>query len=390
MPSVFRLLATLVFAVTAAAAPLEKQMHEVERIRGLAFAHPVTVVQVGRGELPARMREQLTRSMPYALDDYMLILGALRLVDPEAKDTEARLFDVLQQQVLAYYDPLTHVYYDVKELPDAISELGQAELLRDGIAVHELTHALQDQRFAIGRRDFESRDDWDANLALHAVVEGEASLVMLGAMLAPFGKSVADITADDTVASALASAAASAKTFDPATPRYYVEWLKFPYVEGLRFVIAAYRRGGWKALDAVYENPPRSTREVLHPEEYFARVQGGGKKIEVSPEFRSKPAMKGILSVEHLGEFHWRYLVGEPASRGWRDDRVTIVQNAVCEPTVLVETRWESEQQALAFRDAYVKFLHDAEVEPRVAVRGSAVDLGYGADAALIERFVRR
>ena len=47
---------------------------------------------------------------------------------------------------------------------------------------------------------------------------------------------------------------------DPAAPKYFTDMLQFPYLDGLSFVVAAYRRGGWKELDRIHTNPPRSTR----------------------------------------------------------------------------------------------------------------------------------
>ena len=49
-------------------------------------------------------------------------------------------------------------------------------------------------------------------------------------------------------------------------------------------------------------------------------------------------AVLEALTVEHLGQFHWNFLVGKDNARGWASDRVTIVQDATCEATVLVET----------------------------------------------------
>ena len=61
----------------------------------------------------------------------------------------------------------------------------------------------------------------------------------------------------------------SGAQIDPGVPRYFVESLKFPYLEGLKLCVEGYRRGGWKMLDKMDANPPRTTREVLHPGDYF-------------------------------------------------------------------------------------------------------------------------
>jgi len=378
----------LLLASSAFAASLhqsiEKSIKDVEQIRGLTFLAPVKSVSIERDKLPLYLRAQFEKSLPYSFDDYMLLLGALRLVEPDAKNPEQSLIDLMQQQVLAFYDPLTHVYYAIDKLPSGLPEVPTGVALEDSVAVHELTHALQDQRFAIGKSDVATRHDTDANLALHALIEGEASLVMMVKMLQPMGVSLDMIAKDDMMVDAIAKTSMT-MTSTASAPRYFVESLVVPYSAGLRFVIEAYRRGGWGAVTRVYDSPPQSMREVLHPEEYFS-----GKRTANSFSLAPPLAVSHLLSVEHLGEWHWQFLVGAEASRGWTGDRVTVTQDAFCNPTVLVETRWESPLRAAAFRTAYSEFLKKENVSAEVRTRGDEVDVAYGADAALVERFITR
>jgi hypothetical protein len=41
-----------------------------------------------------------------------------------------------------------------------------------------------------------------------------------------------------------------------------------PYSDGPKFVRNIHDEGGWDAVDAVYENPPASTEQTIHPEKY--------------------------------------------------------------------------------------------------------------------------
>ena len=138
-------------------------------------------------------------------------------------------------------------------------------------------------------------------------------------------------------------------------------------------------------VDRMDEDPPRSTREVLHPSEYFARLGNG---TAAPSAFDTKSTVPHALTVEHLGEFHWRFLVGDAAS-GWIDDRVTVAQNVDCDPTVLVDTRWETADRAKVFRDAYAVFLRGRGLEPKIALDGVRVRAAYGADAKLVESSIR-
>jgi len=377
-------LALVLLASSAVASPLDQSIKDVEKIRGLKFLAPVKTVSIERDKLPAYLRAQFEKSLPYSFDDYMLLLKALRLVEPDAKNPEQSLIDLMQQQVLAFYDPLTHVYYAIDKLPSGVPAVPSGMALEDSVAVHELTHALQDQHFAIGKEDVATRHDTDANLALHSLIEGEASLVMMVKMLEPMGATVDTITENDSMVDALSKASLAMSTNETA-PKYFVESLVVPYTEGLKFVIAAYRRGGWAAVSRVYSNPPRSMREIMHPDEYFS-----GKRTTNPFSLTPPVPVSHVLSVEHLGEWHWQFLVGADASQGWKGDRVTVAQDAFCDPTVLVETKWESPERASAFRTAYMDFLKKEKVDADVRTRGNEVDVAYGADAALVERFITR
>ncbi|MGZ7031326.1 MAG: hypothetical protein ACXVIJ_05075 [Thermoanaerobaculia bacterium] len=382
-----RRLACLILAAavagTASAGTLSRQMAVVEKIRGVHFTHDVTTVTLDRRVLPAHLRRQLEKTTPYSLDDYATVLKALYLVDPGVRDVVPRFFQLLQQQVLAYYDPLTNTYYAIRGVPPGMQIDSRTGMMRDAVTMHELTHALQDQRFAIGARDLALRDDWDASLAFHAVVEGEATLVMLSYVASMSGRSLGDVVSSDL---ALDSAVAeSEKTLPAGMPKYLAESLEFPYIGGLRLVSMAYRRGGWPAVDALYTDPPRSAREIMHPDEYFS-----GHHYPSSLFHDAVHLQDGLLSVEHIGEFHWSFLVGADSATGWLDDRVTIAQNDRCMTTVLAETKWESDADAERFATAYERFLRTRDDHAMVIRNGATVRAAYGADDALIMEFVER
>jgi hypothetical protein len=372
------LTAASALAQPSASDSLAGPMKEVEKLRGLSFRHAVAHQQIDRSELPARMREQLAKSLPYPAEDLVTVLRALQLVDPQTKNVLDKMIELYDQQVLAFYDPQTHVYYSLSKPPAAAAGM-DADMLAETVELHELTHALQDQIFNAGVRDEKLKDDTDGSMAYHSLLEGEATLVMMASMMSKLGKTVDDLAANDMLLGVLSEAAAADKSMGTDMPKYFTESLKFPYLEGLRFVVIAYRHGGWKSLDRVHANPPRTTREILHPEEYFARLDG--KSPAPAPFDDRERNDPNVLTVEHLGEFHWRFLVGAEASKGWMDDHVVVTQDAACRTTVNAETRWENAARASAFRDAYVAFLRDRAIEPtKVASDGNVVRVEYRAE----------
>ncbi len=360
--------ALVLIGSTSIASPLERQMRELERLRGLAFARDVAQRTIDRTELRTLIRNQLTNSIPYSIEDYVQVLASLQLVDGGRRDLIDRMLSLYDSQVLAFYDPMTHTYFAVRQLPESIAGIGDASTLRDSVVMHELMHALQDQRFGAADRDRALLHDTDGELAYHALLEGEASLLMLEYLLEKGGQSFDEAVKTDLFVGMMSAGSAADKTLAGSAPRYFVETLKFPYIDGLKLVLEAYRRGGWKELDRMHANPPRTTREVLHPAEYFARFGRG----EQGPPPFNPPLPSGVLTVERLGEFHWRFLVGDAAD-GWLDDRVVVN----CDGNVVVETRWENAWKAAAFRHAYVKFLQGRGIEPRVWTDGAVVNVIY-------------
>jgi len=368
------LIGFLVSASCANASQLEPGLKAVEEIRGRKFKTDVRNVTIDRSELRKHLQEQMERSTPYSLDDWGNILRALQLVDEKTSDILPKLFDLYDSQVLAFYDPHSHTYYSIRQLPKLSPEMEKVvdpKMLEETVMVHELMHAMQDQLFSLSTREKTLMRDSDANLAYHSVLEGEAVLVMLAHMLKKMGvEDLSQVMKDDAMLATISSAAVSEQFSDPNTPRYFAESLKFPYLEGLKFVVAAYRRGGWKALDDVHANPPRSTREILHPDQYFARVAASKPGVAFDG---TKP--EAAIAVEHLGEFTWRYLVGEKNATGWVNDRVIIYKDG----RVDASTTWDDAERANAFATAYSAFLESRGIKANVAKDGANVKVTYTA-----------
>lgn len=367
--SLLLLAVALAFTACADAASLEPGMKAVEKIRGRKFTHDVKNVAIDRDELSKHLHEQMVKSTPYSLDDWGRILRSLQLVDVPPAEILPKLLSLYESQVLAFYDPHSHTYYSIKQLPKLPPEaakLADPEMLEETVMVHELTHALQDQHFSLAAKERGLMKDTDANLAYHAVLEGEGVLVMMVHMLGKMGIDFDEVIKDDAMLATLANAAQADSMIDPSTPKYFAEMLKFPYIEGLKFVVAAYKRGGWKELDKVHANPPRTTREVLHPEEYFA------KSFKPEAFDDTKPA-GNVIAVEHLGEFHWRFLAGPSASRGWVNDRAILYRDG----RVRAETKWETPAHATAFADAYTAFLKKRGIEAKIEKSGTSVVAEY-------------
>jgi hypothetical protein len=182
-----------------------------------------------------------------------------------------------------------------------ISLLNTVSLEKQGpILAHELTHALQDQNYdlqhwakagakAAGASKTQAGDDGDRNdestTARHAIVEGQAMVVYIDYMLAPFGRNLKDTPG---VVASMEDSAVSA-TIDTElmhkAPMVLREAGSFPYREGLFFeadILA--KRGKQAAFQGVFAQPPRNTHEVFDPNAYLEHAKLASPQI---PDLRS-------------------------------------------------------------------------------------------------------
>jgi hypothetical protein len=274
---------------------------DLEKLRGLRRKENLKVQilddKLFVEALHAKAREELT---PAAVASERARWMAFALAPPSADP--AKIFvDVLDEQAAGFYDPATKALY-VRATPPPSANADGPDGLRL-ILAHEIEHALQDQNF--GFPDMKTLPDDDARLARLAVYEGDAMLAMTAYGAKRTGKPLKP---------AIASAAEALGTLDldallkvtggspslAAAPAIVREELVAPYSAGLALVADAWQRGGFAFVDRVFRSPPRSTRELLHPNAYYA---GEAQLSNVPP-----PAPQGTRAIAtgRMGELATR------------------------------------------------------------------------------------
>jgi hypothetical protein len=232
-------------AASLTAAEVQQIARRVEQIRDLRFKRPVEPLFVGR-EQAVRMQQAATLedadSSLSANEDALALLGLMRPGESLEKAVEA----VQREQVLGFYDDRS------KRLVVVRDRQASPPLLEITLA-HELTHALEDQRF--GLRTSAASDD--AALAETTLAEGTATEVMAG-------YAVKYLRVDDALA--LLGAADT----DTKLPQYVEDTLTFPYLRGREFVQEFRgRTGSWRALDNVIRlRRPRTVEQAIHADKY--------------------------------------------------------------------------------------------------------------------------
>nr|MDQ3805726.1 hypothetical protein [Acidobacteriota bacterium] len=322
-------------------------LQETSAIRKLPVLRQVRSGAQTRAEIEQMLVRNLNQSSsPEELRATELTLKKLGLL-PADFQLRAFLVKLLAEQVAGYYDPKAREFF----LADWIDLDGQKPVM-----AHELTHALQDQHFNLRRFENWPPHDSDAEAAAHALVEGDAMLVMMQYVMRSPARQLAMLK------SLVMGAAGSTEVYDKA-PRVLRETLVFPYSQGAGWAGQVYRRGGWEMVSAAYQKLPQSTEQILHPEKYFA----GEAPQKVLLKDISAALGKGWRMADQDVNGEWSYYLildeflqakgdSQKAAAGWGGDRYALFTGPRPGDTVVaLKTVWDTEADAREFFDAYAR-----------------------------------
>jgi hypothetical protein len=282
--------------LAAAAAPalaplprsLERRMAELvktaEHYRGLQMERRVPWGLVSEAELRrqvvADFREDLPPARVAAVEESLKAFGLI----PESMDLAAYYPSLLTSQIAGFYDAHRKVLAVVAHQGSLLGRQATAQFgaklvrrMEDGLLVHELTHALQDQHFDLNHLD-DPDPLSDGGVGKLALVEGDASLVMLDDLVQVPLEQLPQ--AGDLLTRMLGSLGGDSpgggnlpgEREMAEAPRWFRDTLLFSYAQGAAFCLEVRRHGGQQLLDYAFAaDPPRSSEQILHPEKWFGR-----------------------------------------------------------------------------------------------------------------------
>jgi hypothetical protein len=234
---------------------ISKIKRQVERVRGLQFATDVDVTFMTPDKLARRAARLFLEDYPpkdaRAEGRMLIALGAI----PPEMNLRSTVQDLLESQVAGFYVPETRRLYVPGNPGEPLTAIEKT------IVAHELDHALADQKLELPVPESPDPSNMDENLATLSLVEGDATLAMQRYSLEaiPMFEQLTMLNDPAYVASQQAL---------EGMPSYLVEQLQFPYLDGLEFTCDLESRGGWRAVNRAYENPPSTSAQILWPERY--------------------------------------------------------------------------------------------------------------------------
>ncbi|WP_135663263.1 Hvo_1808 family surface protein [Halorhabdus rudnickae] len=228
-------------------AVVARGMARVEQIRRIEFEEQPPVEVISRSAYEDRVSND-TSSMTDAQRLHQNVKYEALLMVNESTDATAVQADNQAGGVGGFYDPSAG---EIK----IVSENTSTPKMNEITLSQELFHALQDQRFNITSYNQSTQELHNAK---DGIIEGDGNYVdhlyqqhceneWEGSCLMPEGSQVPS-------------------DFQPHFGLYQIRLQ--PYSDGPPFVKEIREEGGWEAVNAVYENPPASTEQTIHPEKY--------------------------------------------------------------------------------------------------------------------------
>ena len=317
-------------------------LEEASRIRGLSVKGSVPCVVRSRQEIEGFLNEAIAEKFPKdTLEMEQLVYRAIALV-PDDYDYIRGIVTAYVQQIGGYYDPDKKLFVMLDTMPEA---------LQLPVAVHELTHALQDQKFNLTKFLEPAKMSNDELMARAALVEGDATAVMQDFMSsrkhkAPRGQE------------------SSTKEASIPVPPALERVLLFPYIQGLSFTRRILREGGFAAINEAFLRPPTTSREILHPEQFITRAFIP-TALDVKDVEMPMGAGRQIFS-DTVGEFVISALIGtalssqtrgEGCAQGWKRDRIVVFKSDKDRRLISWMSEWNSEAEAQEFSECYREML---------------------------------
>jgi hypothetical protein len=233
-----------------------RTMARVIELRGLRSTGPVPGVALDRVDLVARIKEKALREYPAdALRREGQLLQLFGFAPPSF-DYLAEMMKLLEAQLEGFYEPNDGTMYIAADLRGKEA---------DATLAHELVHALQDQNWDLKARSTYRAGKGDETLALACLAEGDATSLMMDYMLSREGKTALDLP--ETALRQLMAGGMNTPELQ-SIPHILRSTLVAPYIDGLAYVHALRRKGGFPLVDQAWRKPPTTTEQVLHVEKW--------------------------------------------------------------------------------------------------------------------------
>jgi len=329
-----------------------RSMARIEVLRGLSFEERVDVEVISR----ETYREQRNTNTSNATRVWQNLRYETLFIIGQDRDASTVLDEGFAGNVQGYYS--------LRDDEIVIVSDADRPTVDTNTLVHELVHALQDQRFGIEY----SAETTDASQGYESIVEGPAELV----------EQLYFERCDTEWSCVRPGDEAGSSDLAPGIKLQVL----LPYVQGRAFVDRVREQDGWGAVNELHERPPESSTQVIHPEKYpgmepanvtvtdrsteeWSRLGASdiARRLGVAGDRRrsdtlGEAAIYAMLVDNEVIDAEERLAYEHSFSAGWAGDQLVAYRNET-QLGYVWESAWEGRDDADQFASAYRQILNN-------------------------------
>lgn len=324
-------------------ARVSELLPELAELAHMELVRPIRVERRTREQLESYLLYKLDQDLPPEKARNLARAYSLVGLVPDGLDLRALLTSVYQEQVAGFYDPDSTALFVMENM--------KGDTL-DGVLIHELVHAVQDQTANLDSLTAEERGN-DRQAAAQSAIEGHATLIMFKYMAAQNGAGPMDFSQFPDLSQFLGPAMLAQYPALAAAPRIIQEALLFPYLEGASFVAALWAATGDDRPPPFGANLPQSTEQILDPPRSFGPEPDPPSELELGPV----PGYE-ILYTDVFGEGELKVLLEQhlgpeagALATGWDGDRHALLRGTDASEGLVWASVWDSVNE----RDRFVQ-----------------------------------
>lgn len=346
---------------------MEKIERQTEKNRGLSLSGEIQRALLTPDQLRQRVMDDFLKDYSdEEMAEDQKVLSLFGLLPPDF-DIKTLYTDLYSEQISGFYDD------EIGEMV-VVQEEGFNGPERMTYA-HEYTHALQDEAYDLteGLKTDEETCEKDSEYcaAVQALIEGDATISEQ--LWYYYSATQTDRDQVDEFYNTYES-----PVYD-RTPEFLQKDFLFAYDQGAYFVVGFYQEGGYPAVDALYQNPPVSTEQIMHPERY---PDDKPLKLEL-PDFSAALGEDwNEIDRNALGEWYTYLLLGygddedarlsdeiaSQAAEGWGGDTYVVYSGPQTDDAALVYlSQWDTSADGAEFWQAFQQYATARWGEPAVS-----------------------
>ncbi|PSP95095.1 hypothetical protein BRC91_03585 [Halobacteriales archaeon QS_4_62_28] len=333
------------------AAVLARTKARVEKLRDREFNGSVAVEVISRDEYRNQSRGP---GGPGSDDPWNDQVWEALLLIGEDRGTGEAFGETYNTSVQGYYSPASNNITIVSDSPTPT--IDRATL------AHELVHALQDQYGNLQN----SSHTQDRQLAQQSVTEGEANYIQ-------YTYENRCQRTWDCIERPARDSGGESSGGQPSDGVFVTIYQ--PYATGPLLIDEQYGTDGWDGVADLYERPPNSTEQVIHPDTYPDeepvnvtvpdRSNAEWSRFDHDPvaDTAGEASIYAMLYANDAVDTEQWYRYRSAPSAGWGGDTIVPYKNGSGGYGYVWALEWDTEQDAREFEQAYRSILADRASE---------------------------